>query len=247
MKKRCFLISCFSVVTLIISLLLNVNYPKKAAECSNPINAEVTLISEFGLIRSPDYTHEMEIGVVSFKIGDVLYGIGHDCDVQNMSRVHKIHPKFNNGTENQVGRVSLGDMAQNDALLGQVIYSGEDGVIISTKDLNTNEYQTIEVANKVVSGEAELLVRDETRTLNSYDITVKVVTDNGKERLDICVTDQKLLEKTGGILQGMSGSPIIQDGKLVGVLSHVYENDHSQGKGQIIWEIDCLKEYYKSN
>ena len=45
----------------------------------------------------------------------------------------------------------------------------------------------------------------------------------------VTVTDKKLLEKTGGIVQGMSGSPIIQDGKLVGAVTHVFVNDSTKG------------------
>lgn len=45
----------------------------------------------------------------------------------------------------------------------------------------------------------------------------------------IRVTDKELLEKTGGIVQGMSGSPIIQNGKIVGALTHVMVNDVSTG------------------
>ncbi|MBY0145598.1 SpoIVB peptidase [Neobacillus niacini] len=47
----------------------------------------------------------------------------------------------------------------------------------------------------------------------------------------IKVTDPKLLEKTGGIVQGMSGSPIIQDGKLIGAVTHVFVNDPTSGYG----------------
>ena len=43
------------------------------------------------------------------------------------------------------------------------------------------------------------------------------------------VTDERLLEKTGGIVQGMSGSPILQDGKLVGAVTHVFVNDPTRG------------------
>lgn len=43
------------------------------------------------------------------------------------------------------------------------------------------------------------------------------------------ITDPKLLEKTEGIVQGMSGSPIIQNGKLVGAITHVFVNDPSRG------------------
>ena len=45
----------------------------------------------------------------------------------------------------------------------------------------------------------------------------------------IKVTDENLLKKTGGIIQGMSGSPIIQNGKFVGAVTHVYVNDPTKG------------------
>lgn len=47
----------------------------------------------------------------------------------------------------------------------------------------------------------------------------------------IRVTDQRLLDATGGIVQGMSGSPIIQDGRLVGAVTHVLVNDSTRGYG----------------
>ncbi len=50
----------------------------------------------------------------------------------------------------------------------------------------------------------------------------------------IKITDPKLLERTGGIVQGMSGSPIIQNGKLVGAVTHVFVNDPSSGYGCFI-------------
>jgi stage IV sporulation protein B len=50
----------------------------------------------------------------------------------------------------------------------------------------------------------------------------------------ICVTDERLLALTGGIVQGMSGSPIIQDGKLVGAVTHVLVNDPTRGYGIFI-------------
>ena len=50
----------------------------------------------------------------------------------------------------------------------------------------------------------------------------------------IRVTDSELLELTGGIVQGMSGSPIIQDGKLIGAVTHVLVNDPTRGYGIFI-------------
>ena len=48
------------------------------------------------------------------------------------------------------------------------------------------------------------------------------------------VTDPALLEKTGGIVQGMSGSPILQDGRIIGAVTHVYLSDSAQGYGMYI-------------
>ena len=59
----------------------------------------------------------------------------------------------------------------------------------------------------------------------------------------IKVTDEELLEKTGGIIQGMSGSPILQDGKLIGAVTHVYVNDPT--KGYAIFAETMIKETKK--
>ena len=48
------------------------------------------------------------------------------------------------------------------------------------------------------------------------------------------VTDRQLLAKTGGIVQGMSGSPILQDGKLIGAVTHVFIQDSTRGYGIFI-------------
>ena len=53
------------------------------------------------------------------------------------------------------------------------------------------------------------------------------------------VTDERLLEKTGGIVQGMSGSPILQDGRIIGAVTHVYLSDATQGNGMYIeWMLE---------
>ena len=53
------------------------------------------------------------------------------------------------------------------------------------------------------------------------------------------VTDKRLLDKTGGIVQGMSGSPIIQNGKIIGAVTHVFVNDPTSGYGvHIEWMLE---------
>lgn len=69
-------------------------------------------------------------------------------------------------------------------------------------------------------------------SINITDIRHTVVDDN--RSFSVEVTDERLLERTGGIVQGMSGSPIIQDGKLIGAVTHVMVNDPTRGYGIFI-------------
>lgn len=79
-----------------------------------------------------------------------------------------------------------------------------------------------------VSGEKEL-----------YEIEIVNIhkNDNGDKEMEILVTDEQLLSLTGGIVQGMSGSPIIQDDKLVGAVTHVFVDDPTRGYGIFIEEM----------
>ena len=69
-----------------------------------------------------------------------------------------------------------------------------------------------------------------------YEIEIQkvILNSTGNKNMIIKILDNKLLEKTGGIVQGMSGSPIIQDGKLVGAVTHVFLNDPTRGYGVFI-------------
>ena len=94
----------------------------------------------------------------------------------------------------------------------------------------------MEVLNRseVKIGKAQIICELEKGKKEYYDIEIqKVYVNNQKDNKSmlIKVTDEKLLEKTGGIIQGMSGSPIIQDGKFVGAVTHVLVNDPMVGYG----------------
>ena len=70
-----------------------------------------------------------------------------------------------------------------------------------------------------------------------YDIEIEQINlsdDSITKNMIIRVTDEDLLELSGGIVQGMSGSPILQDGKLVGAVTHVFVNDPTKGFGIFI-------------
>ena len=65
-------------------------------------------------------------------------------------------------------------------------------------------------------------------------VSVDYFTRNENKRITIEVVDDDLVEMTGGIVQGMSGSPIVQNGKLIGAITHVFINDPERGFGIFI-------------
>ncbi len=89
---------------------------------------------------------------------------------------------------------------------------------------------------EIQKGDAQILTTIGEKT-EYYDIRIiglKYDNDNVNRGIEIEVTDEKLLELTGGIVQGMSGSPIIQNGKIVGAVTHVLVNDPTRGYGIFI-------------
>ena len=91
----------------------------------------------------------------------------------------------------------------------------------------------VAAATEVHAGPATILSNVEGDSVEEYDIEIlQVVEDSADGRdLVISVTDPELLSATGGIVQGMSGSPILQDGKFAGAVTHVLLNDPSKGYG----------------
>ncbi|WMJ83630.1 SpoIVB peptidase [Oscillospiraceae bacterium LTW-04] len=87
---------------------------------------------------------------------------------------------------------------------------------------------------EIHTGAATIYTTVEGKQPQAYDIQIERIatTDtNPTKNMVVKVTDPRLLEVTGGIVQGMSGSPIIQDGKLVGAITHVFVNDPARGYG----------------
>jgi hypothetical protein len=86
----------------------------------------------------------------------------------------------------------------------------------------------------VKRGKAKILTSLDGKSIGEYDVEIlkcRWQQQNACKGIVLRVTDPRLLEKTGGIVHGMSGSPIIQNGKLVGAVTHVLTNDVTKGYG----------------
>ena len=90
--------------------------------------------------------------------------------------------------------------------------------------------------DEIKEGKATIMCTLDDNVRREYNIEIYGINRNSQGNKCFCikVTDPELLEKTGGIVQGMSGSPIVQDGKLVGAVTHVCVNDPTRGYGIFI-------------
>lgn len=147
------------------------------------------------------------------------------------------------GTKNSPGEIRT-NIKLSDNSIGIADTNCEYGVygnILNTSSINTDFKVNLSGRMSVKMGNAKIYC-DIGDGVKGYDI--KIIKANHQDKANeksimFKVTDKELLQKTGGIIQGMSGSPIIQDGKLVGAVTHVFLNDPTKAFGVYIdWMID---------
>lgn len=103
--------------------------------------------------------------------------------------------------------------------------------------------KALPVASKdeIVVGKASILTVLENEEIKSYDIEITSINETSKTKnISFIITDNELLKKTGGVVQGMSGSPIIQNDKIIGAVTHVVVDEPKSGYG--IFITSMLKE-----
>nr|WP_088072379.1 SpoIVB peptidase [Gottfriedia luciferensis] len=136
-------------------------------------------------------------------------------------------------------RGTIGNITSNSpfGIFGKVNYKIDNGIM--------SEPLPIALSNEVKKGPAKILTVIHDNKVEAFDIQIvssiqqKFPSTKG---IIIKVTDKRLLKETGGIVQGMSGSPIIQNGKLIGAVTHVFVNDSTSGYGvHIEWMLDEAK------
>ncbi len=135
------------------------------------------------------------------------------------------------GQENNPGKIE--GIIDDETIIGQIYSNTQYGVYGYSENkekLNLSTKQEIEVAKRdeIKIGEAYILCSLENGTTKEYKVQIEKIYINNNENnksMIVKIVDDELLEKTGGIIQGMSGSPILQNGKLIGALTHVFVSD----------------------
>lgn len=199
------------------------------------------------------------IGTVTYvteegEFGALGHGIG-DTDTQALMHLGKgsvyeteilAITKGEAGTPGQLtGMISF----EQDDYLGKLTDNTNVGVFGVLKDIKEGEDTLtkqdivcpVALKQEVKRGEAQIYC-DINGTPEFYDAKIERISYNGGEdnrQIMLTVTDNRLLEQTGGIVQGMSGSPIVQEGKIIGAVTHVFVNDPTKGYGIFIENMLC--------
>lgn len=123
-------------------------------------------------------------------------------------------------------------------VIGDISGNTDKGVYGKIYDVGSVNQNSIKIVpkTKIKEGEASIFCTLDDNQIKEYKIQIEKVllTSSGNKNMIIKITDETLLAKTGGIVQGMSGSPIVQDGKLIGAITHVFLNDPTKGYGVFI-------------
>ena len=128
-----------------------------------------------------------------------------------------------------------------DEIIGTAYKNTSVGIFGKISEANCNEYIEVGTRSEVTTGDALIYSTVDGNTKKAYDIKIKRLnTISEHNGMLIEITDPELIEITGGITQGMSGSPIVQNGKLIGALTHVLINNVEYGYG--IYIEDMIKE-----
>ncbi len=187
------------------------------------------------------------IGTLTYLDGDGNFGaLGHGISDIDTSTLLDL--EYGTLYQTDIRAVIKGENGAPGELAGTIHYSDEE--VLGTITDNTGigifgqitadqeplaycEAMDIAYKQEVREGAAQILSAVDGE-VKAYDIEIEKINLNSgdaNKSMVIRVTDQTLLELTGGIVQGMSGSPILQDGRFVGAVTHVFVNDPTKGYG----------------
>ncbi len=184
------------------------------------------------------------IGTVTYYDSEKSYfaALGHGiCDSDTslllpLASGETVKANISGITKSTSGNVGSLNGYFTDKVIGSLTKNTDIGIYGTIKD-NLWQYKKkvkIAASNEVRTGKAQIYTTLNNDKVDCYDIKISKICNNSlksNENFVITITDDDLLRKCGGIVQGMSGSPIIQNGKLVGAVTHVFVNSPNEGYG----------------
>lgn len=218
---------------------------------SSEIYSTITPIKKNNTLSLGLYVKDsvMGVGTLTYYIDEAkIYGsLGHKIAVDyfNSGRIYE-------ATVDEVIKPSNGIAGEKKATItGGVIgtvelneATGVQGYVTARFDTSDMKLLNIKTREEINLGKAEIWTCIDGTKVECFEIEItKLVKQKNKDikGIHFKVTDKELLAKTGGIIQGMSGSPIIQNNKLIGAVTHVSLNDPTYGYGIYIeWMLEDM-------
>ena len=199
------------------------------------------LINDNGIYKTGLYVKDTISGVGTLTYidpGTMMYGaLGHEIIHKNTKTIVDIDDgKIFKSSVTGITKSTNGNpgsknaLYYNDVVYGNINKNTHSG-IFGNFSANTDNLKLYKVSNPVL-GDAKILTVIDSDTIKEYSINITKINDF-KETKNILfdITDTELLNKTGGIVQGMSGSPIIQGDNIVGSVTHVVVDNPEKGYG----------------
>ena len=186
------------------------------------------------------------VGTVSFyePTSKTFGALGHgitDIDTNELINIASgefVTTRILNITKGESGNPGkIQGTVENQTNIGKIYKNSKFGIYgkvdnISSLNIDMSKEMEVALREEIKTGKARILCSLDNQQPQEYEIEIeKINKENNYDNksMQIKITDQKLLEKTGGIIQGMSGSPVIQNGKFVGAVTHVLVNDPTKG------------------
>ncbi len=185
---------------------------------------------------------DFRFGAVGHPIVDSSLGENFEVESGNIYKCRLLGIK--KGEKNNPGEIKSSINLSDDSigLADTNCKYGVYGNILNKSIIDAERTATLGGRLSVNLGDAKIYCNLDNEGVKAYDIKIiKATKQNSADdkSMTIKVTDKELLAKTGGIIQGMSGSPIVQNGKIIGAITHVFVNDPTRGYGVYIdWMID---------
>ena len=195
------------------------------------------------------YTDENYFGGLGHAVTDI--DTGETVPIVKGEAVATVISGCVRGTEHNAGEL-YGIFSQTK--LGDLSVNSDRGVFGRLSSApSQNRKVPVALRREIKTGKAQIISTVDENGPQYYEIEITKLfanSENSTKNMEIKVTDENLINKTGGIVQGMSGSPIIQDGKLVGAVTHVFVNNPTGGYAiyaeKMLEEIKTVKEQYKT-
>lgn len=179
------------------------------------------------------------IGTMTYVKGTSFGGLGHgiyDMDTGTLLKIKGgllLDPQIysiKKGKSGTPGEIVGSIEYKEENILGSIKKNTEKGIYGTIPKKQQKAYK-IGYRQDIKPGKAYIL-SNVSGTMKQYEIQINKIVPSDKDVLksmEIEVTDKELLKLTNGIIQGMSGSPILQNGKLIGAVTHVFVNDPMKG------------------